>query len=112
MAQSPKMMVKGTQLAASAATLYTVGASRSARVLQATLTNEDASAHTVDLYVVPSGEARGVQHYILKGKSISAGSSYVVSELVGHLLESGATIDGNADGASHISVLITGIEIT
>jgi len=60
-----------------------------------TLCNTTGGAVAVTLYLVPSGGAATATHTIISGRSIAAGETYICPEVVGHILESGATLQGS-----------------
>lgn len=81
-----------------------------ARIHAAVLMNDNASAVTVSIWL-PSGGSAGVSNKVLKDKSIAAGGSYVVKELIGHTLEAGFSIQAAASTANVVSLVVSGIEV-
>lgn len=106
MAITPKVLAEG-QLAAAKATLYTVPGATSTIVSSITLTNTDAAARTVNIYVKPGGTSRRV---VPKDLSIAAGYS-VIDDTV-RTLETGDLIEGDASAANVVDYVISGMEVT
>jgi hypothetical protein len=94
-----------------AATLYTAPSSTKTIIDKFTATNNDASARTVSVYLVPFGETRGADHLITSALSIPAGDSLDLPELKNHVLEPGDMIDVVASVASQVVVRASGREI-
>lgn len=111
MAVTPKRLVSGSQIAATATTYYTA-TNVKARIDAMTLTNTTAGAITVDLHLVPSGGTAGVTNQILDGYSVAANASYVVKEAIGHWVEAGGTIQALASSATSVTIVASGVEYT
>lgn len=112
MAITGKRMVAGSQLTASAATYYTVGASTRAQIQAMTITNRNASSRTVTIHLVPSGGTADDTNIILAAKSLAQNESYKVIEAIGQWLEAGGTIQALASAATSVNLVASGIEVT
>lgn len=82
----------------------------SARIQGATISNDSASAVTVTIYLPTSG-APSASNKVLKDRSIPAGSSYVVKEIIAQVLEDGHSLHAVASEAGVLSLNVSGIEI-
>lgn len=80
------------------------------RIEAATLTNTSGSSVTVSIWL-PSGGSGGVSNAGLQDYAIAAGASYVVKELVGHILEDGFAIEASASTGGVVALVISGLEI-
>lgn len=93
-----------------AATTHYTADTVTARIDAATLTNTSASDVTVSIWL-PTGGSASTSNAVLQAKTVTAGGSYVVKELYGHVLEDGATIAALASTAGVVSLVVSGIEI-
>lgn len=112
MAITGKRMVSGSQITASLATYYTVGASTRAQIQAMTVTNTNASARTVSIHLVPSGGTADATNIVLSAKSLAQNESYKVIEAIGQWLEAGGFISAVASAATSIDLVASGIETT
>lgn len=69
--------------------------------------NADSSAHTYTLYVVESGGSAADNRAIAKAVSIAANTTHQYNNL-GIVLEASGTVQGLADAANKVTVLISG----
>lgn len=106
-----RFSASSSQLTTSATTIYTATNVR-AQVHAATFVNTTAGAITVTIYLVPNGGSAGAANTLLSARSLAAGESYKVIELIGQWLSAGDTIQALASAATSISVMIGGIEQT
>ena len=111
MSATPKRFVEGGQLTASAATYYTCPSNTKALIKKLTFTNNDTSARTVTVYLVPSAGTAGVTNILTKAASIAAGATYEAFEAEGHILTAGATLQALADVTSMVTINASGVEI-
>ena len=77
-----------------------------------TATNETAGAVTLSVNLVTFGDTAGSQNLVLKTKSIGAGETYLLPEIVGQILGMGDFISTLAGSASAITIRASGREIT
>lgn len=92
------------QLTASAATYYTVGANKKARVLNLTVCNTTGAAHTYTIHRVPSGGTASATNMVISARPIAAGETQLVRELISKVLAAGDTIQALADSATAVSL--------
>jgi hypothetical protein len=111
MTATPKKLVAGSQLTASAATYYTAAANTKTLLKKLTFTNNDTTARTVTVYLVPSGGTAGVTNLLTKAASIAAGATYEAFEAEGHILAPGDTLQALADVTSMVTIQASGVEI-
>ena len=103
----------GVVLPTVAGSLYAVpaGVVRSI-ITQARLVNYGATAVAVTLYVLQDGESVTAARQTRIEKSLAAGATELVEELIGDSVEAGGSIQGFASSATSVSISITGTEIT
>ena len=97
-----------TTLAGTAATAYSI--------TKCTLCNTDTSARLVDLYIRPDSSTATAKDAVrlsipLAAKG-SAGDTYTMPEMVGRSLPTGWTIQGKADAASKVAIVIEAALVT
>ena len=83
--------------------LYTAPSLTTAIVRSISLVNTDSSSHTVNIYV------KG-KRILDKDKSLSAGASFVIDWVI--TLGPADAITGDADAASKVDYVISGVERT
>lgn len=111
MAVTLKQFTPAQYLTGSAATYYTA-TNCTARIDNCTLTNTDAGAITVTVYIIASGGTASADETIIAAKSIAAGDCYTCPELVGKTIPSGSFVQALASTASKIVIHMSGIEVT
>jgi len=111
MSVTPKKLVTPAQLTNAAAIYYTVPANTKTRITKLTFTNNDASAHTVTVYLVPSAGTAGVTNILTKAAPIAAGAVYEAFEAEGHVITAGDTLQALADAGAFVTVQCSGIEV-
>lgn len=94
-----------------ATTQYTVSAGKLI-IDKFTATNTTASAATLRVNIVESGDTAGATNTIVSDKSIAPDETYSLPELVGHVLQEGAFISTNAGTASAITIRASGRLVT
>lgn len=107
----PKVLASA-QLASGENTVYTVGASKAAKLAKLVLANVSASAVTVSASIVPSGGAVDGTHKVVSAYSLAAGDSTVITETDNIWLGAGDFISVNASAATAINVLASGLEFS
>lgn len=112
MATTPKRLVSGSQIAASATTYYTAATGTKARIDSLALTNTTGTGRTVTLYLVPSGGTAGVTNCVLSAYTVAAGETYVPPGIIGQWLESGGTLQAVASAATAVTLVASGVEWT
>lgn len=111
MAVTPKRLVSPQHLTTLIVTYYTATNVR-ATLDKVTLSNTTGGAITVDLHLVPSGGTADATNKLLSGKSIAGNATDTCPEIVGHILESGETIQAKASAGSSVNLRVSGREIT
>lgn len=101
------MLVPPDFLTATAATYYTVPASKTVQIDQASVFNSDASARTVTIYLVPSGGTASAENAIVTALSLAAGETKLVPEL-NHKLTEAMTIQALASSANVVALTVSG----
>lgn len=77
-----------------------------------TATNNDGSARTIDVHLVPDGGAADATNKITSALSIAAGASVDLPELKNHMLKAGDLISVVASVASMVVIRASGREVT
>lgn len=101
-----------TQLAATAGTLYTCPTQVRTRILAATATNDTTTGTTFTLHIVNSGGSADATNIKVNAQALTSSQAYTVSEIIGHVLTPGQTLQGLAADASQVSLLVSGVEVT
>lgn len=101
------------QLGSSATTIFTVGSTVSqARIDKATFTNTSADSATVTVYLVAAGLSPGASNTVIFEQAVAAGACYVSSELPGHVLASGGSLQALASTANVITAIVSGTTVS
>lgn len=108
---NPKRLFAPAQLTNSLATYYTSTGVKTI-IDKLTLTNNDSSARTVDVHIVPNGGSASATNKFINAVSINAASSYACPEIVGHVMESGEFLQMVASANTAISARASGREVT
>jgi len=106
-------VLASTRLSTTSATaVYTVGASKCAKVSTGSLCNVSTTAAvTVTVELVQSGGTADGTHCVLSGYSLAAGDTLSLAEFIaGHMLGEGDFISVTAGTANVLCVVITGAE--
>lgn len=111
MAITPKKMVPGSALTASAATYYTVASTvKQAIVKEVEFCNTDTVPRTVTMYVIPSGGSAAVANEIYAAMTLQAGETKNFSRST--VMLPGGFIQALADSAAVVSFNVSGVEYT
>ena len=108
----PKAIVQGVNLTNAAATYYTVGANTRGIITKATFINDDSSAVTVSINLVPTAGSAGYANAITKEKSLAAGETWSCVDLVSHVIETGGFLSMLASVDAKVGCRISGYEVT
>lgn len=104
---------KGSQLTASMATYGTAPATNVRRLVEhCTVTNVTASPAWFDMHLVVSAGTAGSTNQLVDGKSVAPGETYIVSEIVGHWVEEGETIQAIASAAAALTIMISALDVS
>lgn len=77
-----------------------------------TATNYSASAATISVNLISSGDTATNDNLIVKAKTLQASETYTFPELVGHVLPKGGFISTIAGTASAINIRASGREVS
>ena len=110
MAVTPKRLYQG-QPGTTAAALYTAPSGRAGVVNRAVVCNPTAGAVALTLHAVPASGTAGPTNILFSAKSIAAGATEVLSELIGAVFESGQSLQGLASAAASLTLTVWGSEI-
>lgn len=77
-----------------------------------TATNYSASAATISVNLISSGDTATNDNLIVKAKTIQASETYTFPELVGHVLPKGGFISTIAGTATAINIRASGREVS
>jgi hypothetical protein len=108
---TPKSLIQSQQLTATNATYYTAINVRTI-IDKMTLTNTTAGAITVTIDLVDSGGTAGATERVISARSIAAGETYTCPEVVGHILNTGDSIQGFASATTSITIRCSGREVS
>lgn len=97
---------------ANTATTYYTATNVTAEIRSATATNDDSSARTLSVHIVPSGGSADATNRLIKTVSIAAGKTRILYELLNKQVPAGGTIQAVADSASQVLLAIDGMEET
>ena len=106
---TPKVLAS-TQLASGDTAVYTVPASKAAKIATMSLTNVSTSAVTVSVSVHPSGSSIDGTHKVVSGYALAANDSITISEVVGCWLGTGDFLNVNVSAGTSVDVVVTGLE--
>lgn len=111
MATNPSRIISGSQLTTSAA-IYATAVNERIRLERITLCNTSGGAVTATVYLVPASGTAGATNTVISAKSIAPGETYKCPELIGHVLESGGTLQALASAGSAITIVGSGWRFT
>jgi len=105
-------MVDGVNLTDAAVTYYTAGTGTRAVIKKATFVNDDTSAVTVTVNLVPSGGSAGYANRLVKTKTLAASETWTCYAIENHSLEAGGFISMLASVTAKVGCRISGYEVT
>lgn len=111
MAVVAKALIETQQLTIANLTYYTAVNVRTI-IDKMTLCNTTSNAISVTIDLVKSGGTAGNVERIISARSISPGETYLCPEAVGHILNTGDSIQGLASSATSITIRASGREIS
>lgn len=112
MAVTRSWLVSPSRVTTSAAGYYTAPSSTAAVVNQATACNTTGTVRWLSVNLVPSGDSVGDGNLLIDQVAVPANDQIILSELLGHTIPTGASINMTAEAASAITVTISGTEIS
>lgn len=110
MSVTPKPLIDGKYAENAQTTQYTAPALTATTIDKFDARNDDTSAQTIAVNLVPSGGAASGAN-LRKSKTLGPGESYTFPEVVGHTLKAGDFISTIASVASKVSIMASGREI-
>lgn len=112
MSAIPKRLFDTTPLTGSAATYYTAPALTHTIIKAATVTNNDvAVAYTVTVYLIKSGGAASTSNIIVNAKTVPAGDTLPLFDIIGQVLNPGDFIQAFASTTGKLVFAASGVEI-
>lgn len=106
-----KTLVQSKQAEAAQTTQYTATNCKTI-VDKFTATNTSAANVTLNVNLVASGGAAGVDNLVVDSRAIAPNETYTFPELVGQVLEPGGFISTIASAATSLTIRASGREIT
>lgn len=101
------------QVGSSATTIFQVGPNTAqVRIVKATFTNTSGGSVNLTVYLVPAGQTPGASNTVISAQAITAGQCYVSSELPGHVLSSGGSLQALASSANDITAIVSGDSVS
>jgi len=91
--------------------LYTCPANTRVRILAATACNEGTTTRWFSMHMVTTGGAAADSNLALNQKALTSRASYVVNEIIGHILEPGDFLSSIAEAAAEITLHISAVAI-
>lgn len=88
--------------------LFTVPTGWSVRIDAMTVTNNDTSARTITVWLVPAGDTAGTDNVVVNAQSVLAGKSLQLAACVGQVLGAGDSIHVQASVASQVMIMASG----
>lgn len=102
-------ILASAQLGSGDTTVYTVPASKAAKLAKLVLTNVTGAAVTVSVSIVPTGGTIDGTHRVVSGYSLAAGDTTTVTEVEGCWLGQGDLIAVTTSAAAAVDVLVSGL---
>lgn len=111
MAFAEKQLCAGTQLGTSVATLYTVPASTVGILKHITVSNANASARTLYVYIIPNGGSAGDDNALINtlsipGNAVMTWDGFIPMETAGDFIQA------KASAVSSLTIIIGGAQVT
>ena len=108
MATTNLVFIDAKYAEAAQTTQYTSTAPLTSVIDSFTATNESTSSATISLHIVPSGGSAAGSNKVVDERTIAAGETYTMPEVLGHVLKSGDYISTIASAASSIVIRASG----
>jgi hypothetical protein len=93
-----------------AASIYT-NSKASVRIDKVTVCNSDASARTIDIWFLPTGQSATQANHVESAKSIAANTTVELPELQGQVLAKGTAIQVQASSPNVLSIIVSGTQL-
>ena len=108
---TPIQLVPAQYLTNTVAIYYT-SSNIKTRIDKATFTNNDNTSHTISVYLVPNGASPNASNLITNRRSISAGITWLGTDLIGHILGPGDSIQALADTTNVVAFAAAGVTVS
>lgn len=105
------IIIPPQQLAVAQTILYTNLVAKTI-ITKITITNTTGSNETFSVNLIPNGGTPGGNNLIISGKVVLAGQTYVCTEIMGHILETGYSISTAASSGTALTIYGTGRTIS
>jgi hypothetical protein len=112
MSVTAKVLIQSKYAANTNTTEYTAPALTRTIIDKFTATNNDASARTISIYIVPSAGSADGSNRIIKDLSIAAGVTADISEMQNQILATGDFVVCAASVTSQVTIRMSGREVT
>lgn len=112
MVTAQKMSGTPALLGVAVATFYTCPVNTKARIMKLVLSNNTALARTVNVYIVPSGDAADSSNAIWTLVVVAPYGSKECFEAEGQILSAGDFIQANSDAATSVAISGSVVELT
>lgn len=112
MASPSSEIIPATQLPNAVAVLYTSPLATTTRLEKVTYQNTSGAAHTVTLYLVPTGASPGTANVITNTQAVGAKQTLNDVNVPGHYLNAGDSIQAFADTAAVVNIFVGGTQLT
>lgn len=104
-----QILYSGQLSTTSATSIYTVPSGKTVKIAQGTICNTSASAVTVSLALLKSGDTADGTHLVISGYSLGPGDTLPLADYIkGAMLAESEAISVTAGTANVIDVVITG----
>ena len=107
-----QQIIQPQELPNAVAIQYTTPTATVTAIRRITLFNSSGTAKTFTVHLVPNGEAVGNDNMFYKTVSLDTLATTTLTELEGHVLEAGDTIQMFASAATSITVIGAGTEVS
>ena len=100
------------QFAAAAAVLYTCPAGATAQITGFSVSNPSAGVRTFSVWLVPSGGSVTDANVVYDEESLAVGRGASLDRLIGHSLNAGDSLYGDADAATSVTAHVSAVVVT
>ncbi len=104
----PGCLIQSAPASTSQSTTYISPALTKTIIDKFTATNNDSSAHTLSVNLVPSGGTAGAANLVISSISVNSATCLEITAIEGHVLEPGDFISTIASSANNIVIRSSG----
>lgn len=112
MSITAKALIQAHYAANSDTTEYTTPANTKTIIDKFTATNNDSSARTINIHIIPNGQSVAGDYLVINAYSIAANSTKDFSELQNQILNAGEFISVAASVADKVVIRSSGREVS